>query len=195
MTVTAVALFASLLSSTATAGRAPLESLNRVHAGLSITDNGSGVGGIAGLDSRLTRLIFVDIGGFVTPGNPSWDPSIDPDTSEPADWYTLRNGLYAAPGLRIPHRYQDGFNWDVVGRLGFAAVWVSDASQRIIPQEAALLYSEAALLGGADVLLRYDDVGLRLSGKAFAWNKYSPVARIESVTVRPQFTIEGVYQF
>lgn len=195
MTVAAVALATTLLSSTATAGRMPLESLNRVHAGLAITDNGSGLGGVMGLDSRLTRLIFVDIGGFYTPGEQLYDPSIDPETSEPKEWYTLRNGLYAAPGLRIPHRYQDGFNWDVIGRMGFAAVWVSDESQHIIPQETALVYSEAALLAGADVLLRYDEWGVRMSGKAFAWNKYSPVARMESSTIRPQFTIEGVYQF
>lgn len=195
MTVAAVALATTLLSSTATAGKMPLDSLNRVHAGLAITDNGSGLGGIVGLDSRLTRLIFVDIGGFYTPGDQQFDANLDGETSEPSEWYTLRNGLYAAPGLRIPHRYQDGFNWDVVGRLGFAALWISDESQHIIPQSAALVYSEAALLAGADVLLRYDAWGVRMSGKAFAWNKYSPVAGIETTTIRPQFTIEGVYQF
>jgi len=195
MTVAAVALATTLLSSTATAGKMPLDSLNRVHAGLAITDNGSGLGGVVGLDSRLTRMIFVDLGGFYTPGDQQYDAGIDPETSAPKDWYTMRNGLYAAPGMRIPHRYQDGFNWDVVGRLGFAALWIADESQRIIPQTEALVYSEAALLAGADVLLRMDDFGVRMSGKAYGWNSYSPVARIETNVLRPQFTIEGVYQF
>jgi hypothetical protein len=195
MTGAAVVFATTLLTSTATAGKMPLESLNRFHAGLSITDSGSGVGGIMGLDSRMTRLIFVDIGGFYTPGDQQFDTTIERDTAEPTDWYTLRNGLYAAPGIRIPHRYQDGFNWDVVGRVGFAAVWIADESQHIIPDANALVYSEAAMLSGVDVLLRYDTFGVRMSGKAFAWKKYSPIARIETVSVRPQFTIEGVVQF
>ena len=173
----------------------PLESLNRVHAGLAITDNGSGIGGVLGMDSRLTRLVFVDLGGFYTPGDQQFDPGADPETQEPSEWYTLRNGLYAAPGIRIPHRYQEGFNWDVIGRAGFAALWIADESQRIIPQQDALLYSEAALLLGADVVFRFDKVGVRMSGKAYGWHTYSPVKQAESNTVRPQFTLEGVYQF
>lgn len=195
MTVAAVALATTLFSTTATAGRMPLDSLTRVHGGVAITDNGTGFGGTLGMDSRLTRLVFVDIGGFYTPGGEQYDPEIDPAKEDPSDWYTMRNGLYAAPGLRIPHRYQDGFNWDVVGRLGFAALWITDTSQRIIPESDALVFSEAALLAGADVLLRFDEIGVRLSGKAYGWRVYSAVANIENTTLRPQFAIEGVYQF
>ena len=195
MTIAAVALAATLFSSTATAGRMPLESLNRVHGGLAITDNASGIGGVLGMDSRLTRLVFVDLGGFLTPGDQQFDASIDPETQDPKEWYTLRNGLYAAPGMRIPHRYKDGFNWDLIGRAGFAALWIADESQRIIPNTDALVYSEAALLVGADVLFRFDEVGIRLSGKAYGWQAYSPVKQTETSTIRPQFTVEGVYQF
>lgn len=195
MTITAVALAATLFSTTANAGRMPLESLNRIHGGLAITDNLTGVGGIVGMDSRLTRLVFVDLGGFFTPGNQQFDPRVDPEKQEAQEWYTLRNGLYAAPGMRIPHRYKDGFNWDLIGRAGFAALWVADESQRIIPNDEALVYSEASLLLGADVLFRFDDVGVRLSGKAYGWQAYSPVKQDESSTIRPQFTLEGVYQF
>ena len=195
MTVTTVALAAALLGSTAHAGRMPLPSLNRLHGGLSITDSGSGLGGVVGMDSRLTRLIFVDLGGFYTPGNQQFDPGIDPEKEDPSQWYTLRNGLYAAPGLRIPHRYQDGFNWDVIGRAGFAALWIADESQRIIPEDDALVYSEAGALLGVDVLLRLDTIGVRMSGKAYGWHAYSPIKNAESNTIRPQFAIEGVYQF
>ncbi|HCH66062.1 MAG: hypothetical protein CL927_06545 [Deltaproteobacteria bacterium] len=195
MTVSTVAFAAALLGSTANAGRMPLASLNRLHGGLAITDSASGLGGIVGMDSRLTRLVFVDLGGFFTPGDQKYDSSINPETQDPSEWYTLRSGLYAAPGLRIPHRYQDGFNWDVVGRAGFAALWIADESQRIIPDDEALVYSEAGLLLGADVLLRFDEIGVRMSGKAYGWHAYSPVKQAESNTIRPQFTIEGVYQF
>ena len=173
----------------------PLESLNRLHGGLALTDNITGLGGVVGLDSRLTRLVFVDLGGFFTPGNQQFDPSVNPEQQEPKEWYTLRNGLYAAPGMRIPHRYKDGFNWDLIGRAGFAALWIADESQRIIPNDEALVYSEAALLLGADVLFRFDEIGVRLSGKAYGWQAYSPVKQAESSTIRPQFTLEGVYQF
>lgn len=195
MTVSTIALAATLFGATAQAGRMPLDSLNRIHGGLAITDSGSGLGGVLGMDSRLTRLVFVDLGGFYTPGDQQFDADIDPETQDPSEWYTLRNGLYAAPGMRIPHRYQDGFNWDLIGRLGFAALWIADESQRIIPEDEALVYSEAAVLVGADVLLRFDAIGVRMSGKAYGWHAYSPVKQAESNTIRPQFTIEGVYQF
>jgi hypothetical protein len=195
MTITAVALAATFFSSTATAGRMPLESLNRIHGGLAITDNISGVGGVLGLDSRLTRLVFVDLGGFYTPGDQKYDPDTNPQEQDPQEWYTLRNGLYAAPGMRIPHRYKEGFNWDLIGRAGFAALWIADESQRIIPDTEALVYSEAAFLLGADVLVRFDELGIRLSGKAYGWQVYSPVKQDETGTIRPQFTVEGVYQF
>jgi len=192
---TAAALAATLASSPATAGRMPLDAQNRVHGGLSFTDSMSGIGGTLGMDSRLTRLIFVDLGAFYTGGMPEYNADVDLDNETPDDWYTLKHGLYAAPGLRIPHRYQDGINWDVVGRLGFAALWITDESQAIIPRTEALLYSEPALMSGVDVLVRYDKVGVRLSGKAFGWRTFSPVSNTESGFVRPQFSLEGVYQF
>lgn len=195
MALFSAAFAATLLSTPATAGRMPMDSLNRVHAGVAVSDNATGLGAVGGMDSRLTRLIFVDIGGFWSGGAQSYDSEIDPDTQEPGDWYTMRHGLYAAPGLRIPHRYSDGLNWDVIGRAGFAALWISDVSQRRIPGEDALMYSEPALLLGADVLLRYDKVGVRMAAKGYGWRTYSPVANVESGVVRPQFTLEGVVQF
>lgn len=195
MIATAAALAATLASSPATAGRMPLDAQNRVHGGLSLTDGLSGIGGTLGMDSRLTRLIFVDVGGFYSGGVPDYDPDVDLGSESPADWYTLKHGLYAAPGLRIPHRYQDGLNWDVVGRAGFAALWIADESQAIIPSTEALIYSEPSLLTGVDVLVRYEKIGLRLSGKAFGWRTFSPISNSESGFVRSQLAVEGVYQF
>ncbi len=192
---TALVISTSFLTTPAHAGRMPLDAQNRLHAGVSLTDTTLGAGGVFGMDSRLTRLVFVDIGVFYTPGNESYDPNIDARNDDPRDWYTLRHGIYAAPGLRIPHRYSDGINWDVVGRAGFAAVWVSDVSQSLIPADKAFVYSEPSLLVGADALIRWDHVGLRVSGKAYGWTTVSPVARTEVNVVRPQFTVEGVYQF
>lgn len=195
MIAMATALAATLASSPATAGRMPLDAQNRIHAGLSITDNTSGIGGTLGMDSRLTRLIFVDLGAFYTGGVDDYNPNVDVKVEGPTDWYTVKHGLYAAPGLRIPHRYQEGINWDVVGRMGFAALWIADESQAIIPRTEALVYSEPALLSGVDVLLRYEQMGMRLSGKAYGWRTFSPVSNSESGFVRGQFSVEGVYQF
>jgi hypothetical protein len=195
MIAMATALAATLASSPAVAGRMPLDAQNRIHAGLSITDNPSGVGGTLGMDSRLTRLIYVDLGGFYTGGVPDFNPDARGESQGPTDWYTLKHGVYAAPGMRIPHRYQDGFNWDLIGRMGFAALWIADESQAITPSTEAIVYSEPALLTGIDVLLRYEQLGVRLSGKAFGWRTFSPVANSESGFIRGQFCIEGVYQF
>ena len=191
----ATVLAATLASSPAIAGRQPLDAQNRIHAGLSLTNGLSGVGGTLGMDSRLTRLIYVDLGAFYSGGLPEYNPDVDTAVEEPNDWYTLKHGVYAAPGLRIPHRYQDGFNWDVVGRMGFAALWIADESQAIIPATDALVYSEPALLTGVDVLLRYEKLGVRIAGRGFGWRTYSPISNSESGFVRSQFCVEGVYQF
>ena len=195
MIVTAAALAATLASAPAIAGRMPLDAQNRIHGGLSVTDSMTGIGGTLGMDSRLTRLIYVDLGVFYSGGIVDYNPDIDVDAENPTDWYTLKHGIYAAPGLRIPHRYQDGFNWDVVGRAGFAALWIADESQAIIPSTVALVYSEPSLLTGLDVLVRYEKVGVRMSAKAFGWRTFSPISNSESGFLRSQYAVEGVYQF
>lgn len=178
---------------TGLAGRAPMDPLNRIHAGVSAADGTANFGAMAGLDSRLTRLIHVDAGVFVSADEPV-RVQVDPQEDDPKTFYSLRHGVYVAPGLRVPHRYGDGFNWDFIGRGGFGVVWAADSSQEA-PTGGVLTVSEASLLGGADLLLRYDKIGVRFSGKAFIFNTYAPEARAQALVVRPQAGVELMYQF
>lgn len=179
--------------SAALAGRVPMDPLNRIHVGFSAADGATNMGVMAGLDSRLTRLIHVDAGLFVS-ADPAEKLSINPRTADPKTFYSLRHGVYVTPGLRVPHRYGDGFNWDFIGRGGFGVIWAADSSQE---QQSAdvLTVSEAALCVGADLLLRYDKVGVRFSGKGFGFQTYAPAARQQVAVIRPQVGVELMYQF
>ena len=183
-----VALLLLMLPSLADARRMPLDPLNRVHLGLSLADRGNmGIG--AGFDSRLTRLVYVDLGAYMSPMSPSGDtPTSDP-REVPEDWFSMRHGLYVTPGLRVPHRYKGDITWDVTGRLGFGVVWVEDAAYD------NTLYINPAIVGGADLLLRKDKIGLRLSGKAQSFKAYAHTIRDDVHLVRPQFGAEAVYQW
>lgn len=190
----AAALVAGLLMApVAWAGRPPMDPLNRIHAGLSLADGTENVGFQAGLDSRLTRVVHVDAGLFVS-ANDAVQAKVDPLVDDPKTFYSLRHGVYVAPGARIPHRYGDGFNWDLIGRGGFAVIWAADSSQTD-QNDQMVTISEPALLLGADLLLRYDRVGLNLSGKALGFYTYAPAARVETTAVRPQMAAELVVQF
>ena len=57
-------MIALILSSLSLAARLAMEPQNKVHAGASMI--GSSYGVALGLDSRLTQLIYIDIGGFIS---------------------------------------------------------------------------------------------------------------------------------
>lgn len=177
---------ALFISSSAWAWVMPLDPQNRVHTGLSLTDSALAPGVIVGLDSRMTRLIFVDVGGFGTLTEPI---DIDPDGVEPAELITLRHGLTVTPGLRIPHRYGEGWNWDLTLRGGFGAVWATDASDDNSTQV------DPALLTGADLLLRKGALGVRTTGRVFGFKPFTKDNREEIPMIRPQFAVEFVYQW
>lgn len=177
----------------AEARRMSLDPLNRMHAGLSVSDQFSGIGGTIGLDSRLTRLAFVDVGGFFSGGEPT-NTTFDA-TTEPSTWFELRHGVYVTPGLRIPHRYKDaGVNWDLIGRAGMGAIWAHDPSQATSDGGPVHISAPSAVLG-ADALIRWDRIGIRVGGKAFGWRSYQPTVRETVGVIRPQFAVEGVFQW
>ena len=177
-----------LASTTASARRFGMEPQNRVHLGLSMANTSLTLGATGGLDTRLSRVLYVDTGGFfsVTDDTGRHEPAAGTATK---DLFELRHALYVAPGLRIPHRYVEGLNWDLTGRVGFGAVWSADSSSDY------LVRADPALLGGADLLLRYDRVGLRVGGKAFAYRTFTLSPPREAGIVKPQFFAEGVLQW
>ena len=72
--------------------RLALEPQNRVYAGIVQSDGG--LGGTVSIESRLTQLITINMGGFVsTPVHYG-----DVESRNEQDWVVLNHGLWAAPG-------------------------------------------------------------------------------------------------
>lgn len=182
-----------LISASADAARMPLDPQNRLHLGVAAMNGTESYGLTFGMDSRLTRFFSIDLGGFFSATDaPVLAPTSDSSIEE---WVTMRHGIWFAPGLRVPHGYSDGLNWDIFFRSGFGTVWSQDASA-----EYDSLF-DVALIGGADFMLRKDKVGVRVSGKGFFYKTYPSIAwkkdwvASELFVVSPQVSLEAVYQF
>jgi hypothetical protein len=190
----AVATLSGLVSLPALAARDALDPLNRGHLGISFSDEYTfGING--GLDSRLTRIVFIDMGAFASPVPFPDDVDVSPD-AHPSDTVFLRHGIYVAPGIRIPHREKDGLQWDVTARGGFGGVWSTDVN----PESATInghyeIEADPAVLAGLDLQLRKDHFGLRVAGKEYMFKVFSGPMREDVVLLKPQFAGELVYQW
>lgn len=190
-------LLIALLPGLALAARPSLDPQNRVHAGVSVSGgamfDAPSLGAAVGFDSRLSRLLYVDIGGFASPLSLGETPtSFDAASSS----IYLRHGLYVAPGFRVPHRASEGFNWDVLVRLGFAGVWWTDAQARqTLQSDANLVGLSPAGLGGLDLILRQGSFGGRVGLKGYAFAPFSDTALETVAVVRPQGSVELFYQW
>lgn len=183
-----------LCSAPAQARRLPLDPENRVHLGAVLTDNRT-FGVMGGLDSRLTRVVSVDVGGFLSP-MPLPD-DVAPDSEQGEDFVFMRHGVYVAPGLRLPHRQPKALQWDLILRPGFAALFNNDVhpDNQTTPNERFQTIAAPSLFGGGELLLRKDHVGLRLTGRAFLFRQFSSYENADMVLVRPQYGAELVWQF
>ncbi len=170
----------------ADARRMPLDPQNRLHLGLNMVE-GFNLGVTGGLDTRLTRVIYVDVGGFVST-MPPVEGTLDP-INNPEDWINLRHSLYLTPGLRLPHRSSAGFTWDLTARVGAGSVWSTDHSV------VETVQSDVGLISGGDFIIRYEQFGMRMSGKALYFRPFSLVVRDELSLIRPQFALEALYQW
>jgi hypothetical protein len=160
----------------AQAVRLAMEPQNRGFIGASYNDGGQGLS--VGIESRLTQLIYVNIGGFTSLSSEFGDV----DSDSPKDWFKMNHGIWAAPGWRIPHRYKENaVNWDIIMKGGFACVFSSDSYREDLP-----LFDPAGL-AGVDFYLRKNRVGLRWSNKVFFYEPEStkilkgvPVQKLQS---------------
>ena len=152
---------------------------NRLHVGSAWTPGSNHVQ--VGFDSRMSQSLFVDIGTFISPMNPT-QPGGDNE-------WILRHGIFVDPGIRIPHRNKSEFKWDIILRGGFGPVWLADGAN-----EKDLQISPA-LNGGADLMFRYKKWGLRIEGRLWYM---TPLSEYEQATVRvtrPQYGSSVLYQF
>ncbi len=177
-------LLASLFLSSASAQMFYLEPQIRLGAGASWVDDSIGVS--VSMDTRMTQLIYISIGGFRS----MQESEIIPVDDEIQSWTKLRHAIWAAPGLRFPHRYnKKGINWDFLLRTGFACVF-SD-----LAEEEDWTLMEPAALGGGDFIIFKDRLAVRVSGKVFVYNPYIQEFREKAVMYRPQLGVEFSYQW
>jgi hypothetical protein len=161
-----------------------LEPQIRTGAGVSWSDGALGVS--LSMDSRITQLLYVSAGGFRSLDMPEIvfeDDKID-------TWVALRHGIWAAPGIRYPHRYaKSGLNWDFLVRGGFGATFTDLAN------EVDWLLMEPAALYGGDFLLFSESLSVKASGKMFVYSSYIPEFKTKELFIRPQLSIELSYEW
>jgi len=166
-------------SPAASAAGRPVAAQNRVHIGGAWTPGGSQLTG--GFNSRMTQSISVDVGGFLSP-TAAEDPG-------PEDHWVLRHGLFVTPGIRVPHRNKSEIKWDLILRAGFGPVWVADAEARFDTQ------INPGLVGGADLMLRLKQWGLRIENRFWHMKPFSRYQSVEVATIRPQIGVSAQYEF
>ena len=159
------------------------------------------------MDSRLTRTIYMDVGGIFSPMPISGDFAVA-DEAVPREHFRLRHAIYVAPGVRIPHRQPTRFHWDVTFRFGATMVWSTDVS------ESQSLYANSSIgrrlefdaggLAGLELMLiqppkgvgaRFGRVGVRASGRSLMYLPFFEDELDDVWVWTPQFGLEGVYQF
>ena len=187
-------LLAAALSGPAFAASS-LEPQVRVHAGGSWVAGPSPFGVNLGVDARLTRILAIDVAGFFNP--------VDIDESEymlrdsETDYYTMRNAVYFAPGIRIPHPQPRTWAWDVFVRGGGGVVWYADLNPNAygLDGNAHAVTPGAAGNAGIDALARFGNAGVRIGGKAWFYEGQHPQASAVQFNIQPQVTVEGMWQF
>ena len=173
-----------ILIQQAHAVRLAMEPQNRLLVGYSHIDGGQGT--TISFESRLTQLIYVNMGGFTT----LVDNAGDIESSTPEEWLKMNHAIWAAPGWRVPHRYKDaGFNWDLLLRGGFACVFTDDVFRD------DLLLVDPSALAGVDVYLHKGDAGLRVSNRMFFYQP-EPTQTLQGVSIqRLQSSVEVFWQW
>jgi hypothetical protein len=180
------------LGADAQAGRPPLTPQIQAHGGVSGVKGPGNLGLSLGVESRMTRYINVDLGGFYT-FNANPDEYIE--GGDPASHFRLRHGAYVAPGLRFPHRQPPNVSWDVTLRGGPGIVWAADLS----PGHSTLedhLELDAGVMGALEGQLLYrDQVGLRASARAWFFVPFYVDTLTDVPVLTPQVTTELVWKF
>ena len=188
------ALFVWTLAPTAYAAGNVMEPRVRAHAGAFLAQGPSGIGVTGGLESRLSRMIYVDLGALYNPVDIT--TANDLDGATPAQPFLLRHVLYLTPGLRIPHRQPDGFRWDVNFRIGPGVLWSAYVGDSLNPEQILNeMEADVALIGGADLGILVGKYGVRLSGRAVTALPYHKGTQLETPFYAPVGLLEGFYQF
>jgi hypothetical protein len=168
----------------------------RAHAGLAYTHGPSPLGIAGGAEARLTRLLSVDAGGFVSPV--PMDDAGFPELADPREYFHLRHAVFFAPGLRVPHAQPKAFAWEVFARLGLGVGWVATLEPGVPVLDKSEPYrTNAAMAGfaGADAYVRFGHVGVRLAGRAWTFSGDTNEDPATYLVFAGQGTLEALYEF
>jgi hypothetical protein len=184
-----------LATSMALASSQPLESQNRIHAGLSVVTGPSPLGVTAGFDSRLTRVLALDVAAFLTPVEIA--EGLEQEKADKRDYLFLRHGIVLTPGIRIPHVQPKAFAYDVFVRAGGGVVWVANLSPEIQVLDSTPYAVDAHVggTGGLEGMLRFGQFGVRVGGRAWVYAVAFDEDARQYVKVEGQGLVEALVQF
>lgn len=169
-----------------------LEPQNRVHAGLSMVDGPSPVGFSLGFDSRLTRLVAMDVGAFFSPF------SVPDDYESVVDNYPqnfhLRHGVYFMPGFRIPHPQPKSWAWEAFVRVGAGVLWAANLDPYVANSPTSVRPGAGGTVG-LDAHARFGNYGLRAYGRGWIFGGQRAAPDETYALVRPHWGVEAVYQW
>jgi len=182
-----------LLTQTAQAAGNSMSPRVRAHLGAAITEGPNGVGVIGGMESRLSRLIYVDLGAMYNPVSLSPDDLGGMEFSQP---FLVRDYIYIMPGLRIPHKQPVNFQWDLNVRAGPAVLWSAYVGNVLNPETLYdALEMDVSMLAGADLGLMFGQVGVRFSGRVVLAMPFDQSQGKGVFIAVPQGGLEAFYQF
>ena len=165
----------------------------RVHGGAVVSEGPTPLGFTVGIDSRASRFIYLDIGGFMNPFNPITN---DLDRDGLRSPHLVRHGIYALPGIRIPHRQPKNFSWDVTFRTGFGLLWTTFAGTKTNPNYGSQpLDADVMTAAGMDFGIRRGALGIRAAGRVLISWPHDYSSQSDPFFWAPQVALEGLYQF
>ena len=192
---TFILVFISLFftNAMAEAAQSNLNPRVRVHGGAVVSEGPTPLGFTAGIDSRASRFIYLDIGGFMNPFNPITN-ELDRDGLRSP--HLVRHGIYALPGIRIPHRQPKNFSWDVTFRTGFGLLWTTFAGTKTNPNYGTQpLDADVMTAAGMDIGIRRGALGIRAAGRVLISWPHDYSSQSDPFFWAPQVALEGLYQF
>ncbi len=172
-----------------------LDPLNRVMVGATWVGGPSPVGLTGSFESRTTRILAAEFGGFATPL--PMEPGLGEDAERNEDLFYLRHGIYGDLGFRIPHHQPKGFAWEFHFRVGTGVVWSAHVSNdALVTDDTNYDVSPSiAAMGGGDLLFRFGQYGLRLAGKGWGYQVVDQRELTADFTFRPQVSLEALVQW
>ena len=184
-----------LSSSMALAAGQALEPQNRLHAGVSVVTGPSPLGVTGGFDSRLTRVLALDVSAFLTPVEIA--EGLGQEQADKRDYLFIRHGITVTPGIRIPHVQPKAFAYDVFVRAGGGVVWVANLSPDIQVLDSTPYAVDAHVggTGGLEGMIRFGQFGVRAGGRAWVYAVAFDQDARQYVKVDGQGMVEALVQF